>query len=189
VLGFADVVARPLGLDIVEAESIVAAACGAPMVIGIVVVVRATALAAESVALPGAEAPAVRRVAVVVTVLVVVLAAALGVSRKTAGGVALIPAATGVALVLGSALRRIASRGVWPRAHVSLVAIAVHLCWVALGTVLVLHAMPTQGGDPARWIYFVIAVVAAVLPAAACLADPDPPSDTPRRPRAPDRPA
>lgn len=184
VIAFADVIARPLGLDILEAESIVAAACAAPLAVGIVVVVRATALAAESASPQPTTTPALRNVGTLVTVAVVLLAVALGVSRKTAGGVALIPAATGVALVLGSALRRIASRGIWPRTHVSLATIVVHLAWVAIGTALVLRSMPTQGGDPARWIYFVVALVAALLPAAACLADP-----APTTPGAPDRPA
>jgi len=184
ILAFADVIARVLGLDILETESIVAAACAAPLVLGIVVVVRAAALAAESASPQPTATGAARYVGTLVTIAVVLLAVALGVSRKTAGGVALIPAATGVALVLGSALRRIASRGIWPRTHVSLAAIAVHLTWVAIGTTLVLRSMPTHGGDPARWIYFVIALVAAVLPTVACLADP-----APTTPSAPDRPA
>jgi hypothetical protein len=187
VLGFADAIARALGLPILETESIVAAALAAPMVVGIVVVVRGAAIAAQAARTGGQGEPSDRRIAMVVAALVVVLAVLLGLSRKTSGGVALIPAATGVALVLGSALRRIASRGIWPRAHVSFLAIAVHLAWVATGLVLVVRSMPTQGGDPVRWIYFAIALAAALLPATACLADPEAPAGPGGR--APDRPA
>lgn len=165
----ADACASPLGLSILDLEAIAAAAVGAPMLVGAVMLLRAVGVAVGCST--GRDASA--RWAVVAAVL---LAIALGVSRKTAGGVALIPAATGVALVLGSALRRIAARGAWPRAHVPLTATILHLLWSALGLVLVAQSLPDGGGDPLRWIYAAIAALAAVLLLAAGFADPDPPS-------------
>lgn len=169
IAALADAVAAPSGVPILELEAITAAAVGAPMLVGAIMVLRAVGAAAEST---GVRSGSTRGL-VVATVL---LAIALGVSRKTAGGVALIPAATGVALVLGSALRRIAARGAWPRAHVPLTATVLHLLWSALGLALVAQSLPPGGGDPLRWVYAAIAGLAAVLLLAACFADPDPPS-------------
>jgi peptidoglycan/LPS O-acetylase OafA/YrhL len=135
-----------------------------------VMVLRAVAVAARCSTRRGAGS------AQWIVVATVLLAIALGVSRKTAGGVALIPAATGVALVLGSALRRIAARGAWPRAHVPLASTILHLLWSALGLALVAQSLPPGGGDLLRWVYAAIAGLAAVLLLAACFADPDPPS-------------
>ncbi len=170
IAALADAVASPLGLPILELEAITAAAVGAPMIVGAIMVLRAVGVAAGCSTGRGDGSA---RWAVVAAVL---LAIALGVSRKTTGGVALIPAATGVALVLGSALRRIAARGAWPRAHVPLTSTVLHLLWSALGLALVAHSLPPGGGEPLRWIYAAIAALAAVLLLAACFADPDPPS-------------
>ena len=177
VLALADRVAPSLGLEILELESVTAAALAAPMVVACVVVVRAAGVAAGAAS--GPEHGLARERLVVVAV--VLLAVALGVSRKTAGGVALIPAATGVALVLGSALRRIAARGVWPRKHVGATSIGIHCVWLAIGLGLVSHSMPGQTGEVVRWAYFGLGLVAALLPLAVCFGDPDPPSADPGR--------
>ncbi|MCB9714030.1 MAG: hypothetical protein H6712_09260, partial [Myxococcales bacterium] len=67
---------------------------------------------------------------------VVLVAAALVFSRKTAGASALMPGVIGMTLVLGSALLRISSARGWsiPRAlaHVSWTALAGALLWAAL---------------------------------------------------------
>lgn len=154
-------------LPIEELETLAAAVLAAPMVVAMVVAIRAVGAAAAAAVDPDRAASRQRWF----VVAAVVLAVALGVSRKTAGGVALLPAALGVALVLGSTLRRISAQGPWTRPHVPLVAIVIHLAWVAIGLVLVVGAWPSEGGDPVRWAYFGLAFVAAALPLAACLPD------------------
>lgn len=98
-------------------------------------------------------------------------AVALAVSRKTDGGVALIPAATGVAIALGSALRRVAARGVWPRDHVSLGSNTVHLSWCLAGAMGIASVWSAAGRDPVLWLYAGIATCALVLLVAVCLRD------------------
>jgi len=155
-----------VGMSTGSLDAIVAVALAAPMVVACVVVVRAVGVA-------GVAAGARPTHGALLVVATVGLAVALGVSRKTAGGVALLPAAVGVALVLGSTLRMITSRGPWPRVRISVIATAAHLAWVAIGLAMVAQTLPT-GRQPVLWAYFVIASVAAALPIAACFADPRP---------------
>jgi hypothetical protein len=99
-------------------------------------------------------------------------AVALAVSRKTDGGLALIPAATGVAIALGSTLRRIAARGAWPRDHVSLASNAVHWSWCAAGALATAPFFAVVGRDPVLWLYAGIATGALALQLAVVRRDP-----------------
>ncbi len=173
VIGLADAAARSLPASItppiLALEAVVAAAIAAPVVVAAVHVVSAAAAAAEAAA-PERPPASTRRLA---TLVVVLVAVALAWSRKTDGGVALIPAAIGVALACGSAMQRFAQRGPWPRAHVSTLVIATHVGWTALALWLVAGTAP-EGGDPLRWLYTGLAAVAALVPMACCIGDPEP---------------
>jgi hypothetical protein len=176
VIGLADAATRslpaPVTPPILALEAVVAAAIAAPVIVAAVHIVSAAATAAE-VAAPARPPASTRRAA---TLVVVLVAVALAWSRKTDGGVALIPAAVGVALACGSAMARFAQRGPWQHAHVSFLVIATHVGWTALALWLVAGTAP-EGADPLRWLYTGLAAVAALVPMACCIGDPEPPRD------------
>jgi hypothetical protein len=173
VVALADAAAPTLGVSgtsILVLEAVVAAAIAAPCVLALVHLVHASA-AATRTAVPEIPPAAAWRIGALV---VVVVAIALAWSRKTDGGVALIPAAIGVALACGSALQRAAARGPWPCFHASPLAIVAHLGWTALALWLVGCTAPDDG-DPLRWLYTALAGVAALAPMLCCIGDPEPP--------------
>lgn len=171
VLVLADAIATRLGIDVLTAEAVVAAAVAVPLT------TLATALIAgcgRAAAGSGGAAPSASRAPLVI-VAVTALVAALAWSRKTDGGLALIPAALGVALVMGSGLVRVAARGVWPRRRVGTFAALAHASWISIGLGLVVSVLARADGDPARWIYGLVAIVAVLLAGVALLrGDPEP---------------
>ncbi|MBX7080169.1 MAG: hypothetical protein K1X88_13315 [Nannocystaceae bacterium] len=171
VLALAEAASTRVPLPILELEAVVAAALGSVLVLGIALVLGAVATACGETG-PVAAAPWRRRLGVLGTAA---LAVSLSISRKTDGGVALMPAAVGVALVLGSALQAIAARGAWSRSRVGTIPIAMHLLWTGVGLALVAHAAGWGSGDAVRWVYALFAFAATLLPLAVLARDPEPP--------------
>ncbi|MCA9712316.1 MAG: hypothetical protein KDK70_41150, partial [Myxococcales bacterium] len=125
VQGLAEAVGERGGLTIFEVEGAIASALAAIVLGGAVAMARAGAAAARCLA-PLAWP---RRAGLVLAALAV--AAALVVSRKTAGAAALMPGVIGLTFVLGGGLLRIS--GVAPRGRLGLV---LHLAGVALALAL-----------------------------------------------------
>jgi hypothetical protein len=134
VRGVAEAIGEPAGLTIFEVEGAIASALVGLLLGGAVATARAGAGALGRLTIPP-DAP--RRTALVMAA-VLGLAAALVVSRKTAGAAALVPGVVGVTLVLGSGLLRLVSPRSGSshplRSHLDRLA---HLGWTAVGAVLV----------------------------------------------------
>ncbi len=178
VLALAEAASTRVPLPILELEAVVAAALGSVLVLGGAVVLGAVATACGDAG-PPAGASRRRRLGVLGAAA---LAVSLSISRKTDGGVALMPAALGVALVLGSALQAIAARGAWSRSRVGTIPIAMHLLWTGVGLALVARAAGWGSGDAVRWVYALFAFAAALLPLSVLARDPEPAGSGPPSP-------
>ncbi|MEM9458295.1 MAG: hypothetical protein AAGF11_29230 [Myxococcota bacterium] len=132
VRGVAEALGEPLGLTIFEVEGSVASVVVVVLLGGAI----ATGAAAKAAIDRLAPRPRPWGVGALLGVLVLAAAAALVISRKTAGAVALVPGVIGLTLVLGSSMQQIADAGArsWPGR-------LVHLGWVALGVALVVASV------------------------------------------------
>ncbi len=128
VRGIAEAIGESRGLTIFEIEGAVASTLAAALLGGVVATARAGLAAARLLMPKGIATTGI----VVVVIGILALSASMVISRKTAGGAALMPAVTGLTLVLGSGLLRICGtswRGMPGR--------LVHLAWAAVGLALV----------------------------------------------------
>lgn len=140
VQGLAEAVGERWGLTIFEIEGALASTVAVLLLGGAVATVGA-GLGGVRRLFPAAASRPLRLAAAVG--IMVLVAAALVVSRKTAGASALMPGVIGMTLVLGSALTRISSPG-----RPSISSTLVHLGWVAGGLALVLAAVAPL---PSHW--------------------------------------
>lgn len=129
VLGLAEAVGERGGLSIFEVEGLLAATLAAILAGGAVAVVQAGVGTARRLA-PSSEAS---KVTMVTALAILGIAAALVVSRKTAGAAALMPGVVGMTLVFGSALARISRRA----DRRAIPGLLVHLLWTVAAGALV----------------------------------------------------
>lgn len=128
VRGVADALGEPAGLTIFEVEGSVASVVVAVLIGGAI----ATGAAANAAIDRLAPRPRPWGGRALLGVAVLAVAAALVISRKTAGAAALVPGVIGLTLVFGSSMQQIADAGTrsWGGR-------LVHVGWAALGVALV----------------------------------------------------
>lgn len=170
VFAMADAASTSLGFDVQTLASVIAATMAGLLACAIAHVLACVREAADAT-LSDARRPSRSWTSGWLgSAATVALAIALSLSRKTDAGLALIPAAMGVALITGSALRRLAARGPWP-ARPGIGPRLVHLGWTLLGATLVVSSLGPER-DPVRTIYVGLGLVAVVLALAVVAADP-----------------
>lgn len=144
VRGLAEASGELAGLTIFEVEGAVAAAL-VGVLLGATMATASAAVGAVTRLAPGPLSPT-HRGGVVLAVLVV--AALLVVSRKTAGAAALVPGVVGMTLVLGSGLLRLVPRDPGVPAGPAWLGALAHLGWTAVGAALVWAAVDPLPAHP-----------------------------------------
>ena len=160
VQGAAEAVGERAGLDIFEVEGAVAAGL-LSLLVGAAAGLTRTAGLAGLAAWPGRGVSLRGKLAVGV-LAVVLVAAALVVSRKTAGASALVPGAIGLTLVLQSGLACLRGAGTlrWPGR-------LTHVAWVGLAVWLVLSPWSEDGAiHPFVLLCTIVGLLAALSGAA-----------------------